>query len=89
MNRLGLKFMLSHGHFFIAQMTMEKAQAVMGKWMRGEYQNRSAPRMIGEVSPDGGWAVDMDAVVGLHTVDLSAQPPPQQQPPFRGLSGIN
>jgi hypothetical protein len=86
--RLGLKFLLKDMHFFIAQMSQDKASAIVGKWLRGEYQNRTAPRFVGEVLPEGSWAVDMDAVVGVHTVEISDQPPPQQGP-YRGLSGIN
>lgn len=88
----GIKFMLNHGHFFVAKMDPLRANRIVQTWMNGGYQKREASRYVGEITPQGSWCVDMDAVVGLHTVEIQEQEQDQPQyrmpPGFHGLSGF-
>lgn len=91
MKTVGLKFLLTGQHFFMAVMEEVKALEIVRKWQDGTY-HLSGPARIGEVTPQGAWAIDVKEIVGLHTFDPNTlggqQATEVQRNPWGGGSGL-
>lgn len=84
MDKVGLKFLLSDGLFFVAIMPEERAQLLIREW--GESKLSSKVYGVESLANGGSWAVNTDSIHGMHTVDLQllqqgmAQVPMQNAP---------
>lgn len=78
MNKVGIKILLEHGHFVVAQVTEQEVKIITDTLNNARVNGK--PKILRGVDSVGGksweWVVWTDRVVGFHTFVLE----PQQKP---------
>ncbi len=96
-NRIvGVRFLLSYGHFIQAAMPEVDAVDIVKKWNERWYQVKEVETITGVCRDSGSyWTVEVADIRAIHTFTLQQAPisPPPLPPPlpgqsFLGMSGV-
>lgn len=82
MQLIGLRFLLEGSQFLNVVVPVNEAQSMINGWASGEYKRQGQKTLGGQLAPgQGGWALQIDHIKGMHTFDLEPAPQGPVPPP--------
>ncbi len=90
---VGIRFLLSHGHFIQAALPEAEALDIVKKWNERYYHVKEVETIHGRCHDSGShWTVEVSDIRAIHTFTFQQAPlgpPPLPGQSYLGLSGIN